>query len=196
MRQHRFQYLCLVQKKGVHLCSACRLVAYCSKECSVAHWSTHKRDCNDTLRSPAWSPAWVREARLPDFIDSGEHASGWASQTPFGLGQHLWGNVPAMDVLNLQNNEGIKTHQDVSVAFIASGDLRNVLTTVNNLPDSYDGHLQIVLNDRSGFITFATSFYFCSLEQFQTKRNQQSWRCMLGIRPPCPLKATSTASKF
>ena len=26
-------------------CAACRLVAYCSKECQKAHWKAHKKDC-------------------------------------------------------------------------------------------------------------------------------------------------------
>jgi hypothetical protein len=30
-------------KQGLHPCSACRLVSYCSKECQASHWKTHKQ---------------------------------------------------------------------------------------------------------------------------------------------------------
>ncbi len=32
-------------KKGVSLCSGCKVVNYCSKECQVGHWRAHKEDC-------------------------------------------------------------------------------------------------------------------------------------------------------
>ncbi|KAH0826538.1 hypothetical protein J3R83DRAFT_4891 [Lanmaoa asiatica] len=58
------------------------------------------------------------------------------------------GNLPAVDTINLKNNEKDKT-RDFSLAFVASGDLRNVVRTVNALGADYTGCLHILLNDTS-----------------------------------------------
>jgi hypothetical protein len=77
--------------------------------------------------------------------------------------------MPAVDVLNLENNEGNACHEDLSVAFVgecrrntpilflttchlASGDLRNVLLTVNSLPLDHTGKVTILINDREPII--------------------------------------------
>ena len=78
-----------------------------------------------------------------------------------------WGNIPAVDTLNLAKNEGTSaTKSNIALAyvgsynsstnkltlmvtfFLASGDLRNVVRTVNELPSNYSGKLTILLNDR------------------------------------------------
>lgn len=80
---------------------------------------------------------------------------------------HRWGNTPAMDVLNLSKNEK-DTQKDLSIAFvgwcsgltflrhelteIASGDLRHVVNTVNNLPDNYTGKMSVILNDMTPLV--------------------------------------------
>ncbi|KAJ2915810.1 hypothetical protein MD484_g4599, partial [Candolleomyces efflorescens] len=51
-----------------------------------------------------------------------------------------------MDVVNMPLNENDPT-RDLSLAFIASGDLRDVIKTVNGLPENYSGKLTILLND-------------------------------------------------
>ncbi|KAK7445724.1 hypothetical protein VKT23_014719 [Stygiomarasmius scandens] len=57
--------------------------------------------------------------------------------------------MPAFDVLNLNNNEGLResVSRDFSLAFIASGDLRNVIRTVNELPEDYQGTINMLIND-------------------------------------------------
>ncbi|TFK46609.1 hypothetical protein OE88DRAFT_1667211 [Heliocybe sulcata] len=122
-------------------CANCRLVSYCSKECQKAHWSMHKTDCKDELMRSDWKPDWERERRAPAFIrEDDDHLD------PLTLGHQLWGNTPAMDLINLDRNEG--NHSvDLALACIASGDLRNVVRTVNKLPDDYSGELTILLND-------------------------------------------------
>ena len=42
----------------------------------------------------------------------------------------------------------------IQYASVASGDLRNTICTVNNLPQSYSGRLTIVLNDRDPQVTY------------------------------------------
>lgn len=67
---------------------------------------------------------------------------------------YSWGNMPAYDILNLRNNEGYDSsrQKDLSIAFVASGDLRNFVRTVNELPEDYTGSLNVLLNDRNPWI--------------------------------------------
>ncbi|KAF8842965.1 hypothetical protein BDN67DRAFT_278960 [Paxillus ammoniavirescens] len=51
-----------------------------------------------------------------------------------------------MDIIHLKNNEKDKK-RDFSLAFVASGDLRDVVRTVNALGSDYAGHLDIFLNE-------------------------------------------------
>ncbi len=74
--------------------------------------------------------------------------------------------MTAIDVINVGNNEGTEgiRNKDLSLAFIgmsglhllsmrkiilslACGDLRNVVRTINGLPENYSGTIKIVLND-------------------------------------------------
>jgi hypothetical protein len=43
-------------------CANCMLVAYCSKECQLAHWQTHKAWCREGRKKPSR----VRQPNLPD----------------------------------------------------------------------------------------------------------------------------------
>ncbi|KAG8909212.1 hypothetical protein FRC01_007073, partial [Tulasnella sp. 417] len=87
-----------------------------------------------------------REGRPPDWLNTGPSPAGYVS---FGkAGNYLWGNMPAADVLNITTNEGSAAKdQDFSLCFAASGDLRNVIKTVNGLPQDYQGQLTLVIND-------------------------------------------------
>lgn len=118
-------------KEGTKACSVCKLVLvsqitcrtsllgevgwlttitqYCSKECQVAHWSIHKVDCKSPLRNPSWKPAWEVEQRAPTFLNGSDHKS----VTSHGGKKYLWGNVPAIDLLQLAKNEGKNTTQDL-----------------------------------------------------------------------------------
>lgn len=63
-----------------------------------------------------------------------------------GAGLSLWGNTPAVDLINLVTNEN-DLSKDYTIALPASGDLRHVIKTVNSLPERYTGELTILLND-------------------------------------------------
>ncbi|EKM78526.1 hypothetical protein AGABI1DRAFT_101197 [Agaricus bisporus var. burnettii JB137-S8] len=146
----------ICEKAGTQSCSRCSLVLYCSKDCQRVHWYIHKQDCKNPLLSESWRPGWVIEDRLPSFFDMGpiSQFERW-TLNKFSGGLSLWGNMPAMDILNLRNNEADYT-KDLSLAFIAippksstsSGDLRHVVRTVNALPSDYSGNLRILLNDK------------------------------------------------
>ncbi|KAF9225919.1 hypothetical protein BS17DRAFT_777877 [Gyrodon lividus] len=138
------------EKPGKLACSVCKLVSYCSKECQKIHWVIHKRDCKDPIRSGNWKPAWINDGRTPTFIDKGNMTTmeefAHRFQEKLAVGLSLWGNIPAMDIVNLQNNEK-DPGTDLSLAFTASGDLRHVVATVNALGPEYTGQVDILLND-------------------------------------------------
>lgn len=67
------------------VCSRCRLVVYCSKECTTAHWTTHKLDCKSTLASPDWLPAWLREGRSPLYVGGDPGCAGQTWRVPLSL---------------------------------------------------------------------------------------------------------------
>ncbi|KAL8762580.1 MAG: hypothetical protein Q9184_001434 [Pyrenodesmia sp. 2 TL-2023] len=62
--------------------------------------------------------------------------------------KYLWGNVPAIDVLNLQGNEGLDYTGDFRLLFGASGDCRNLIKAIGTLPPTYTGACEVVMNDK------------------------------------------------
>ncbi|KAI0379388.1 hypothetical protein F5Y04DRAFT_290284 [Hypomontagnella monticulosa] len=125
-------------------CEGCFLVTYCSKSCQESHWSTHKRDCKSPLKKRKWVPSWVSQGRMPSFVSDGIKRP---PMTIFGTHKYLWGNVPAIDVIQLRKNEGEKFSGPLHVLFAASGDIRNAVVSITGLPRSYRGPLCIVIND-------------------------------------------------
>jgi len=107
------QLLCAhCQRPGAHACSKCRLVVYCGRQCQEEHWKVHRIDCKSTLVDPAWEPDWVKENRSPAFI-----RPELTPMTPFGSKKFLWGNLPAIDILQLPANEGSNHQANLNVLF-------------------------------------------------------------------------------
>ena len=52
---------------------------------------------------------------------------------------YYWGNTPATDVINLPLNEGCCYSRPLSVLACGVGDPRNVLLSLCNLPETYEG---------------------------------------------------------
>lgn len=66
-----------------------------------------------------------------------------------GPQQHLFGNLPAVDLLNLKHNEGLEfatSNQGISLLLAASGDLRHLVKTVAEMPESAANGNTINLN--------------------------------------------------
>jgi hypothetical protein len=61
-----------------------------------------------------WRPAWDREGRKPPWA-SDTAAKNW--HNVFGGNKYLWGNTPALDVLKLEQNEGLGYQDDIVLLF-------------------------------------------------------------------------------
>lgn len=61
-----------------------------------------------------WRPSWDVEAGQPAFISDEGPPVDFASH---GRQKYLWGNVPALDLLNLQQNEGVDSAGDLRLLF-------------------------------------------------------------------------------
>lgn len=98
-------------------------------------------------------------------------------------GNYLWGNMAAYDILNVSMNEGdsIKD-QDLTLCFagticlptaghldptlllsIASGDLRNMIKTLNGIPLDYSGKCTLVINDFHPQVAIRNVLLLCML---------------------------------
>lgn len=91
----------------------------------------------------SWRPSWEREGRLPSYV-----GNNIPPFIPFGRSKFLWGNVPALDIIRLKDDEGVAYNKHMNLLFAASGDLRNVVKTIISLPKGFSGGLSVDINDR------------------------------------------------
>lgn len=87
-------------------------------------------------------PAWITEGRQPAFV--GDRLN---YNIRFGGAEHLFGNVPALDMLRLGDNEGAAYEKELKVLCAASGDLRNIVKTIASLPTTYQQPVYFTAND-------------------------------------------------
>ena len=100
-----YQISCLVSNAGVK---------YCGAACQRDHWSEHKKTCKSPLTKKNWRPQWDLENREPAWA-TGSASRNW--HNTFGENKYLWGNVPAIDVLRLDHNEGHGYQHGLSLLF-------------------------------------------------------------------------------
>lgn len=92
-----------------------------------------------------WVPDWYNTNRQPAFIGHG----GGPMNAPFGTPKYPWGIMPALDILQLKDNEGeTEVNRDFKLLFAASGDLRNATKSIDGLPQGYKRECVAVLNDK------------------------------------------------
>ncbi|CCM01082.1 uncharacterized protein FIBRA_03130 [Fibroporia radiculosa] len=77
--------------------------------------------------------------------------------------------MPAIDLVNMRPSERI-VQDDMTIAFIASGDLRDVIRTVNELPKDYTGELTVLLNDHNPMIVARNFALLLLLGSIENKR--------------------------
>ncbi|KKA28146.1 hypothetical protein TD95_000989 [Thielaviopsis punctulata] len=117
------------------------------KECQKKHWRSHKLDCRVRMSEEKWAPSWEGDRKPPFYTDNPELA------TCTGLEKQLWGETPAIDILELRKNEGVQWKQDLSLLFYEAADLRNVVKTVVNLPKSFERNMTVVIDNTDMHIT-------------------------------------------
>jgi hypothetical protein len=141
-------------------CPECHIVAYCDELCRVADWDRHKEHCQCWLRMRDWEPDWSVNSRKP------RHYGHRKGSAPLAVAdrQNIWGFAPAIDILRLPENEGQNYDKPLRVllacksimivvgpeidSVTASGDLRNVVKTIKELPAEYRQPLHFTINDK------------------------------------------------
>ncbi|PFH56608.1 hypothetical protein XA68_16257 [Ophiocordyceps unilateralis] len=131
---------------GTKTCSNCKLVVYCGVSCQRAHWPEHRKQCKSAMAKQSWRPAWDCEFRRPAWAGD---AAADTRHNPLGGRKHLWGNTPAIDMLQLEKNEGLDYQKDLSLLLAgeSSGDLRHVVKTLSDVPETIHQQLHVVVND-------------------------------------------------
>lgn len=122
-------------------CKGCLLVTYCGTECQKAHWAIHKSDCRCPLSKDDWQLSWVVQNRSPAFTGNSD------GLVAFGGKKYFWGNVPAYDVVKLERNEAAMYQGKLQLLFAASGDVRNIITSISSLPSTYKRSIHVTSND-------------------------------------------------
>ena len=117
-------------------CCNCSQVWYCGQACQKKNWPVpHKPECQ----------------RVSEGIIT--LASMMNVRNTFGIIRlgtlYYWGNIPAVDLINLSLNEGCEYSKPLSLLLCGVGDPRNVALSVASLPEGYQEQLTFVLNDNS-----------------------------------------------
>ncbi|KAF5316696.1 hypothetical protein D9619_006506 [Psilocybe cf. subviscida] len=132
---------------GLMACSQCFLVKYCSGRCQRQHWAKHRLDCEHPYMNPRWQPDWVNENRRPHLSDVAflaASSSGNVYKNP-GLASY--------DCLRIESNEGVNgLPRNLKLCMCSAGDLRNLIKTVNSLPNGYTRRLDILFNNSNAII--------------------------------------------
>ncbi|KAL4902222.1 hypothetical protein BDW74DRAFT_181072 [Aspergillus multicolor] len=124
-------------------------MSYCGRDCQKAHWRQHKEDCKSPLNTSEWQPQnLINEAPKPAKPAVINLLAPKNPESQTNAEKFLWGNTPAIDVLKLESYEGVSHSEPLRLLFAASGDLRNVVKTIGELPETFRGSLEFTLNDR------------------------------------------------
>ena len=121
--------------ENMEQCSNCLLAWYCTKECRDQHRTGHNKQCQQEA------------AETVSLAESIRNLTQMLTNYPGAPFTYYWGNSPAVDLLQIQQNEGIEYNEELFVLLLGVGDPRNVALTVANLPDDFLSAVTFVLND-------------------------------------------------
>ncbi|XP_068722766.1 uncharacterized protein [Montipora capricornis] len=124
---------CGIERSRTMQCTNCLDAAYCSEECQRNHWADHKLNCQGIVDRTLELAEDIKEVYKKISVGL--------------IATYYWGNVPAVDLLNLPMNEGENCPDPLSLLLCGVGDPRNVLLTVASLPETYKQPVTFVLND-------------------------------------------------
>ncbi|KAL9964391.1 hypothetical protein ACROYT_G028026 [Oculina patagonica] len=127
---------CGKEKTGLKPCGSCRQVWYCDRNCQKNSWPTHEANCQ------------LISAKTEELSRRLKFSYELTTSARSGMGAvYYWGNMPAVDLINLPLNEGVHYSKPLSILVCGVGDPRNVLLSLSQLPDDYKEELTFVLND-------------------------------------------------
>ena len=121
--------------EGMLKCSTCLRSWYCDRDCQRKNWESHKEQCHEVVIKTIQVAKSTKMNRIN------------ARLFPDMERTYYWGNVPAVDLLNLPMNEGEEYSNPMALLLCGVGDPRNVLLTIASLPDVYTQQVSFVLND-------------------------------------------------
>ncbi|RAL62447.1 hypothetical protein DID88_005013 [Monilinia fructigena] len=79
-----------------------------------------KTDCRSLFMKKSWRPQWDVENRRPAFIggsNDGASIEEWVTMVQHGRKKYLWGNVPAIDMVQSSKNEGKEFPEQFNLLF-------------------------------------------------------------------------------
>ena len=116
-------------------CTNCLKARYCRTECQREDWKRHKTFCEMSV-----DQTLVLVHKIKEVLQIKNGFKGLFST-------YYWGNVPAVDLLNLSMDEGEEYSNPLALLLCGVGDPRNVLLSIASLPDVYTQQVSFVLND-------------------------------------------------
>ncbi|KAI8666535.1 DUF4470 domain-containing protein [Fusarium keratoplasticum] len=110
-------------------CPDCLLIAYCTVECQLAHADAHRcRGAQGGLYS-----------KIAD-------RSGLSPEDPTQF-RYPWGPWPAIDILQLQKNEGVEFDGFLNILLTGGPSLRTLINTIANIPETANPILHFSSNE-------------------------------------------------
>ena len=116
-------------------CGSCLQAWYCDQTCLKKSWPRHKVSCKQVTK------------KIEDLSNILKLAYDVQMRTPGVSTVYYWGNIPAVDLINLPLNEGCDYSKPLSILVCGVGDPRNVVLSLSQLPDEYKEEVTFVLND-------------------------------------------------
>ncbi|KAI0435019.1 hypothetical protein F5Y09DRAFT_353924 [Xylaria sp. FL1042] len=165
LTQQKCTNMVVCNRLGTLVCTGCHLVMYCSPACQKMNWAVHRTECREKMdtatfeskhRLPIWAPQTLytdltkkhRGVKAQDVPEIGPPNRREILEDNPQSGQfELFGSYPAIDVLRLDANEGIKRRDPIDVLFVEPADLRNVVKTIVDLPDDVSAPINIFITD-------------------------------------------------